>query len=65
MQKVGRNEPCPCGSGKKYKNCHLKAENGTGESEAKSEQRLPKAKTFREMIQNYNCNQILKIIAVL
>ncbi len=20
--KVGRNEPCPCGSGKKYKNCH-------------------------------------------
>ncbi|PID63276.1 MAG: preprotein translocase subunit SecA [Gammaproteobacteria bacterium] len=22
--KVGRNEPCPCGSGKKYKNCHGK-----------------------------------------
>ncbi|MDF2557782.1 MAG: secA1 [Bacillales bacterium] len=21
---VGRNEPCPCGSGKKYKNCHGK-----------------------------------------
>lgn len=21
-QKVGRNEPCPCGSGKKYKHCH-------------------------------------------
>jgi preprotein translocase subunit SecA len=21
-RKVGRNEPCPCGSGKKYKNCH-------------------------------------------
>lgn len=21
QQKVGRNEPCPCGSGKKYKNC--------------------------------------------
>lgn len=20
-QKIGRNEPCPCGSGKKYKNC--------------------------------------------
>ena len=20
-QKVGRNDPCPCGSGKKYKNC--------------------------------------------
>jgi hypothetical protein len=22
MAKTGRNEPCPCGSGKKYKNCH-------------------------------------------
>jgi len=21
MPKVGRNDPCPCGSGKKYKNC--------------------------------------------
>ncbi|MDP7743907.1 MAG: SEC-C metal-binding domain-containing protein, partial [Lentisphaeria bacterium] len=24
--KVGRNEPCPCGSGKKYKRCHGRAE---------------------------------------
>jgi uncharacterized protein len=24
---VGRNEPCPCGSGKKYKRCHGKSEN--------------------------------------
>jgi preprotein translocase subunit SecA len=24
-RKVGRNEPCPCGSGKKYKHCHGKA----------------------------------------
>ncbi len=23
MKKIGRNEPCPCGSGKKFKNCHL------------------------------------------
>ena len=22
MPKVGRNDPCPCGSGKKYKQCH-------------------------------------------
>ena len=25
-RKVGRNEPCPCGSGKKYKHCHGKTE---------------------------------------
>jgi preprotein translocase subunit SecA len=29
-RKVGRNEPCPCGSGKKYKHCHG-ALAGTGE----------------------------------
>ena len=25
-QKVGRNDPCPCGSGKKYKQCHGRLE---------------------------------------
>jgi preprotein translocase subunit SecA len=24
-KKIGRNDPCPCGSGKKYKKCHGKA----------------------------------------
>jgi putative PIN family toxin of toxin-antitoxin system len=22
LRRIGRNDPCPCGSGKKYKNCH-------------------------------------------
>ncbi|TKI08764.1 preprotein translocase subunit SecA [Martelella alba] len=26
-RKVGRNDPCPCGSGKKYKHCHGKLQN--------------------------------------
>lgn len=25
VPKVGRNDPCPCGSGQKYKRCCLKA----------------------------------------
>lgn len=24
MGKIGRNEPCPCGSGKKFKHCHMR-----------------------------------------
>ena len=24
-KKIGRNDPCPCGSGKKYKKCHGRA----------------------------------------
>ncbi len=36
MKKIGRNDPCPCGSGKKFKKCHVGREdelplNGMGE----------------------------------
>jgi SEC-C motif-containing protein len=38
MSKPGRNEPCYCGSGKKYKKCHLK-EDQTAEKERSLTQR--------------------------
>ena len=38
MSKIGRNDPCPCGSGKKYKHCCLRKET-TGKSEAMSRDR--------------------------
>lgn len=28
MAKIGRNDPCPCGSGRKYKQCCLQREQG-------------------------------------
>jgi hypothetical protein len=28
VPRVGRNDPCPCGSGKKYKQCHESQANG-------------------------------------
>ena len=28
MSKVGRNQPCPCGSGRKYKHCCLLSHGG-------------------------------------
>ena len=30
--KVGRNDPCPCGSGKKYKNCHGRQQAGDSDN---------------------------------
>ncbi|MBK7367474.1 MAG: preprotein translocase subunit SecA [Candidatus Eisenbacteria bacterium] len=30
--RVGRNDPCWCGSGKKYKKCHMAADEGTAEA---------------------------------
>lgn len=32
--KVGRNDPCPCGSGKKYKQCHGRTDGASGEATA-------------------------------
>jgi preprotein translocase subunit SecA len=29
VAKVGRNDPCPCGSGRKYKNCCMRKQGGT------------------------------------
>ena len=33
MSKIGRNDPCPCGSGKKYKKCCLNKEKTTTSKE--------------------------------
>ena len=30
MKKVGRNDLCPCGSGKKFKKCHMGMEDELG-----------------------------------
>jgi hypothetical protein len=41
-KQVGRNEPCPCGSGKKYKQCCLgKDEAAEREARAKSAEAAP------------------------
>jgi len=34
--RVGRNDPCPCGSGKKYKHCCMRQEQASAASEEKS-----------------------------
>lgn len=34
-EKIGRNDPCPCGSGKKYKQCCLKGSSGQRKLKAK------------------------------
>jgi len=34
IKKVGRNEPCPCGSGRKYKKCHGRQADDSGRRQA-------------------------------
>jgi len=33
MSKIGRNDPCHCGSGQKYKKCHLVADDAARSAE--------------------------------
>lgn len=36
LHQAGRNDPCPCGSGKKYKKCHMAADEAAVHAEAES-----------------------------
>jgi hypothetical protein len=36
--RVGRNDACPCGSGRKYKNCCMRKEQSAGSSQQAAEQ---------------------------
>ena len=38
-KKIGRNEPCPCGSGKKYKKCCMNTNEYEGLKEIKNDKR--------------------------
>lgn len=44
-QHIGRNDPCPCGSGKKYKRCHLGADRAAGSGGAARSGSEPPAAT--------------------
>ena len=41
MAKIGRNAPCPCGSGKKYKKCCLLPKAGRGQKYGSSTKFVP------------------------
>ena len=59
MKKIGRNKPCPCGSGKKYKNCCLKKDRYLKNL---SDDALKKLK---EEFSKYNTEDLIKTLAAL
>lgn len=62
MGKIGRNDPCPCGSGKKYKHCHLNMKDGNfGSSQIKV---IP-VNSLTQLVLKYNSVQILGLLASL
>ena len=61
MSKIGRNDPCPCSSEKKYKNCHWGSEITATPRPAAVARQL----TFKEMVIGYRAAPILKLLAYL
>jgi hypothetical protein len=52
--KIGRNQPCPCGSGKKYKKCHGAIVNSLADEPAAPMAHAPEPMTFEELQQKIN-----------
>ena len=46
LPKVGRNDPCHCGSGKKYKNCHMNQDESSKKTYTPDGKRKFKAKVL-------------------
>lgn len=42
--KVGRNDLCPCGSGKKYKNCHMRQDSAASTAQTNGVQQQPSSR---------------------
>ncbi len=61
MSKIARNDPCPCGSGKKYKNCHLKA----GDVPPAAEAATPARPSFSQLLATYSSVQLISFTAAL
>jgi len=51
-KKIGRNDPCPCGSGKKYKNCCLKTETYSSHYEL-SAQEMSKVRNYDKNVNDF------------
>lgn len=62
MNKIGGNDPCPCGSGKKYKHCHLNSETADMEGDTKDTEHKSE---FDDLVKKYNSIQILGLLSAL
>ena len=52
MEKTGRNEPCPCGSGKKYKKCHGGVAASEAQPSVSQNEPKPKSDRLQEIVDN-------------
>lgn len=59
MIKIGRNDPCPCGSGKKYKKCCL----GKNESDLKNMEKARLVEDFKQYLSGFWSYEEAKLLS--
>jgi Predicted metal-binding protein related to the C-terminal domain of SecA len=59
--KIGRNSPCPCGSGKKYKNCCMALEEGTDQNTRPFDRYSQLIATIKVKLDQHYSTQIRKM----
>jgi len=57
MEKTGRNDPCPCGSGKKYKQCCLPGETPAAKPQAKAQKEALTTSQMARLIALFNAGR--------
>ena len=60
MKKVGRNDPCPCGSNKKYKQCCLPHEEFLSGGARSGNKALPAAQAFQIALEHHKAGRLLQ-----
>ncbi|MET0401534.1 MAG: SEC-C metal-binding domain-containing protein, partial [Cystobacter sp.] len=64
-QKPGRNEPCPCGSGKKYKACHAAEDRARESAALPPPSRHPLAEDLQEAMEMLRGEDLSRVSATL
>ncbi|WP_024771542.1 YecA family protein [Aquimarina macrocephali] len=66
MSKIGRNEPCPCGSGKKYKKCCInKGVDNMPIPFSMTPPEIKESLSFKKYVIKHNSVELLKIFSLL
>lgn len=60
--KVGRNDPCPCGSGKKYKKCCMNKSNPTPANRAEEKSPIEQTSILKSQLEQLSTKRILENI---
>ena len=65
MAKIGRNDPCPCGSGQKYKRCCLPRDEAAAAARARFARPVDESDLPRGLLERFEGEARAQVVAML